>query len=43
MILHDRKGSIIFSACRSHVLCSLALEVELQACLEGLKFDLDLS
>jgi hypothetical protein len=42
MILRDSNGLIIFLAYRSLVFCSSALEPELQAWLEGLKFALDL-
>jgi ribonuclease HI len=43
MILRDDSGQIIFSACRSLLLCVDALEAEIQACLEGLDLALHYS
>jgi ribonuclease HI len=40
MILRDDKGQIIFSACRSLLLCVDPLEAEIRACLEGLELSL---
>lgn len=42
-ILRDAQGHPVFSACRHMVLCVLPLEVELQACLDGLEKPLQFS
>ena len=42
MILRRSDGSIVFSACRALQFCASALDAELQACLEGTRFALDM-
>lgn len=37
MVLRDHDDSIIFTACRKLRACECALEVELEACREGLE------
>ena len=43
MILRRSDGSIVFSACSDLHRCLSAPEAELQACMEGLRFALDMS
>lgn len=43
MLLRDETGRVIFSACRSLLLCEDALEAEFRACLEGLELSLQYS
>ena len=43
MMLRRSDGTVVFSACRSVRLCASALEAELLACMEGLRFALDMS
>ena len=38
MILRDKTGGIIFSACRNLLHCASPLQMELETCLEGLNF-----
>jgi hypothetical protein len=43
MILRRGDGTIVFAACRSLRFCSSALDLEISACMEGVKMALDLS